>query len=211
MHVYREWVARTDHDYPPFFGVKALASLYADFGLFEDAEALLQEGMKLRPPKADWVEMRQAEFHDAFGDLYVKWGQLDKAKASYQEAVRMYPLGKPPYGQHLLPRRAKKVAGKLRLLSLASLEGATLKDGTWRETALGYSGDIKLTVKIDGGRIADIKTQHQEKIDQNACVIIPKRIIDKQSLQVDGVSGATVSKDALVAGTLRALQQAGLK
>ena len=123
----------------------------------------------------------------------------------------MYPLGKPPYGRHLLPRRAKKVEGKLRVLSLASLEGATLKDGTWRETALGYSGDIKLTVKIDGGRIADINAQHQEKIDQNACVILPKRIIEKQSLQVDGISGATVTKDALMSGTLRALQQAGLK
>ena len=108
VHVYRKWVARTDHDYPPFFGVKALASLYADFGLFEDAEAVLKKGILLKPPKAAWVEMRQAEFHDAFGDLYTKWGRLDKAKASYQEAVRMYPLGKPPYGRHLLPRRAKK-------------------------------------------------------------------------------------------------------
>jgi len=42
-------------------------------------------------------------------------------------------------------------------------------------------------------------------------VIIPKRIIDKQSLQVDGVTGATVTKDAIVAGTLQALRQAGLK
>jgi uncharacterized protein with FMN-binding domain len=42
-------------------------------------------------------------------------------------------------------------------------------------------------------------------------VIIPKRIIEKQSLQVDGISGATVSKDVLVSGTLRALKQAGLK
>lgn len=108
VHVYREWVARTDHDYPPFFGVKALASLYADFGLFEDAEELLKKGLAMRPPKAAWVEMRQAEFHDAFGDLYAKWGKIDKAKASYREAVRMYPLGKPPYGRHLLPRRAKK-------------------------------------------------------------------------------------------------------
>jgi uncharacterized protein with FMN-binding domain len=211
VHVYREWVARTDHDYPPFFGVKALASLYADLGLFEDAETLLEKGIAMRPPKAEWVEMRQAEFHDAFGDLYSKWGKLDKAKASYKEAVRMYPLGKPPYGRHLLPRRAKKIEGKLRVLSLASFKGTTLNDGSYRETALGYSGDIKLTVKIDGGRIADIQAEHQEKIDQNACVIIPKRIIEKQSLQVDGISGATVTKDALMSGTLRALQQAGLE
>ena len=211
IHVYREWVARTDHDNPPYFGLQALASLYTDNGLFEEAEKLLEQGLTLAPPKSESLEMRQAEFHDALGDLYARWGQLDKAKASYGEAARLYPLGKPSYGGHLLPRRAKKVEDKLRLLSLASLEGASLNDGTYQETALGYSGDVKLTVKIEGGRIAEINTQHEEKIDQNACVIIPKRIIEKQSLQVDGISGATVSKDAVVSGTLRALQQAGLK
>lgn len=211
VYVFREWVARSDHDYPPYFGLQALASLYADYGLFEDAEKLLQQGLVTPPPTAEWKEMRQAEFHDSLGDLYAKWGQLEKAKTSYQESARLYPLGKPPYGRHLLPRRAKKVEGKLRLLSLASLEGATLKDGTFQETALGYSGDIKLTVKIDGGRIADIGIQHQEKIDQNACVVIPKRIIEKQSLQVDGITGATVTKDAIVGGTLEALKRAGLE
>ena len=33
VHVYREWLARTDHSYPPYFGIKALASLYAGYGL----------------------------------------------------------------------------------------------------------------------------------------------------------------------------------
>ncbi|MFP6762224.1 MAG: FMN-binding protein [Planctomycetaceae bacterium] len=41
--------------------------------------------------------------------------------------------------------------------------------------------------------------------------IIPQRIIARQNLQVDGITGATITKDALVAGTLRALKQAGLK
>lgn len=211
IHVYREWVAKTDHAYPPYFGLKALASLYADYGLFEEAEGLLERGLKMSPPDPKWNEMRQAEMHDAFGDLYARWEKTDKAKASYQEAARLYPLGKPPYGRHLLPRRAKKVQGKLDLLSKTSLDGTSLRDGRFRETALGYSGDIKLTIDVKDGRIADIDVQHQEKIDQNACVMIPRRIISKQSLQVDGISGATVTKDAIVAGTLRALKKAGLK
>jgi fumarate reductase flavoprotein subunit len=92
-----------------------------------------------------------------------------------------------------------------------SLKEAALSDGTYRETALGYSGDIKLTVKIEGGKIADIRVQHQEKIDQNACKLIPQHIIEQQSLQVDAISGATVTKDAILAGTLRALKKAELK
>jgi len=211
VHVYREWLSHSNHDFPPFFGFKALASLYCDYGLFEDAEKQLEQGMAIPSPKAAWKEVRQAEFHDAFGDLYARWGQLEKAKASYREAIRLFPLGKPPYGQHLLPRKARKVGGKLRLLTLNSLAGTQLKDGTFRESAVGYSGDIHLTVRTQGGRIVDIQVKHQEKIDQNASTIIPRRIIARQGLQVDGITGATVTKDALVTGTLRALKQAGLK
>lgn len=210
--VYREWVAKTDHTYPPYFGVKALASLYSGYGLFEEAEVVLNGGMKFSPPDAKWNEIRKAEMHDALGDLYAAWGKVDQAKASYQEAARLFPLGKPPYGRHLLPRKAKKVQSKLDLLSKASLEGTSLRDGRYNETALGYSGDIQLAVEVKGGRIANVNvTKHQEKIDQNACKVIPQRIVDKHSLQVDGISGATVTKDAIVDGTLRALKKAGLK
>lgn len=212
VHVYREWVAKTDHTYPPYFGVKALASLYAGYGMFEEAEVVLNGGMKFSPPKASWREIRKAEMHDALGDLYAAWGKVDEAKASYQEAARLFPLGKPPYGRHLLPRKAKKVQSKLDLLSMASLAGASLRDGRYNETALGYSGDIQLAVEVKGGRIANVRvTKHEEKIDQNACVLIPQRIVGKKSLQVDGISGATVTKDAIVGGALRALKKAGLK
>ena len=61
------------------------------------------------------------------------------------------------------------------------------------------------------GKIADIRLTHEEKIDQNACVLIPQRIVDAQSLQVDGISGATVTKDAIVHGVYRCLKQAGLR
>jgi uncharacterized protein with FMN-binding domain len=208
---FRERLAETEHEYPPYFDLKGLASLYTDRGMFSEAEKLLLKGLDWAPPKAEWLEMRQAEMHDSIGDLYAAWGRLDDARTHYQESVRLYPLGKPPYGKHLLPRRAKKVQAKLDLLSIQSLEGTTLQDGTYQPTALGYTGDLKLTVDIKGGRIDDIQIEHTEKIDQGATTIIPQRIIEAQSLAVDGVSGATVTKDAIVTGTLEALRKAGLK
>ena len=211
IKAYRIRLERTDLSYPPFFGVRALASLYVENGVYEEAEKVLQKGMTLKSPDPKWDEMRTAEMHDSFGDLYAAWGKLDLAKENYREAVRIYPLGKPPYGRHLLPRNAKKVQSKLDLLEMQSLDGATLRDGQYRENALGYSGDVKLTVAVAGGRIANIQVEHQEKIDQNACKLIPERIVQQQSLLVDGVTGATVTKDAIVAGTLRALKKAGLQ
>ena len=208
---FRERLAEGEHEYPPYFDLKALASLYTDRGMFSEAEKLLLNGLDWAPPKAEWLEMRQAEMHDSLADLYAAWGRLDDARTHYQASARLYPLGKPPYGRHLLPRRAKKVRAKLDLLSMRSLEGATLKDGQWKHTALGYSGDVHVNVTISGGRIGAIDIQHEEKIDQGAATIIPQRIVESQSLAVDGVSGATVTKDAIVTGTLEALRKAGLK
>ena len=201
----------SEFKWPPYFGANALASLYTDRGLYSAAEKVLKDTLTWKPPEPQWTEMRLAESHDALGDLYAAWARLDDARTHYQESVRLYPLGKPPYGRHLLPRRAKKVQNKLDLLSMRSLEGATLKDGTWKHTALGYSGDVHVNVTISGGRIDAINIQHKEKIDQGAATTIPQRIVESQSLAVDGVSGATVTKDAIVSGTLEALRKAGLK
>ena len=197
-------------DFTPYHAIVSIASLYSGFGEFERAKAHLDKGMN-NLPDPPWKTMRQAELHDAYGDLYVAWGNRDEAKRHYREAIRLYPTATPKYGRHLLPRRASKVQSKLDLLNFGSLRTAKLSDGRYEEKALGYSGDIDLVVTIKSGRIDEIDVDHQEKIDQGACVLIPKRIIDEQSLQVDGISGATITKDALVAGTYRALKKAGLE
>jgi len=206
---FQEWLPEQT-EYLLLRGWTALASLYVEYGEFELAEQTLKT-LITKVPDHEMPLMREAEAHDAFGDLYVAWGMIDKAKHHYSEAVRLYPQGKPKYGRHLLPRRAKKVQSKLDLLSFGALEGVSLRDGRYRQKTLGYSGDINLTVVVKNGRVSDITLTHQEKIDQNACVIIPRRITDEQSLKVDGVTGATITKDAIVDGTFQALKQAGLK
>jgi uncharacterized protein with FMN-binding domain len=187
-----------------------LASLYAKYQAFDRAKATLDVALQALP-EPPWRIMREADVQDANGDLYVAWGRPDEARPYYERAVQLYPTAKPPYGGHLLPRRSAKVQAKLDLLAFESLATTRLRDGTFRDSALGYAGDIRVTVKISGGRMADIQLEHEEKIDQNACVLIPQRIIDQQSLLVDGVSGATVTKDAIVAGVYQCLKQAGLE
>ncbi len=155
--------------------------------------------------------MREADLAAAYGDLYAAWGQRDEAKQYYARAVMLYPTAKPPYGGHLLRRHAAKVQSKLDLLTLRSLATAALRDGQYRDKALGYAGDINLTVTIAEGKIADIQLTHEEKIDQNACVLVPQRIVEQQTLQVDAISGATVTQEAIVNGVFRCLKKAGLQ
>ena len=59
--------------------------------------------------------------------------------------------------------------------------------------------------------MADITIRHEEKIDQNACTLVPRQIIDSQSLQLDAITGATVTTDAIVNGVHRCLKKAGLQ
>lgn len=198
------------HENTPIHSHMTLASLYAQYDAFEEAKATLDVAMNALPDPP-WKIMRRADLLVALGDLYAAWDQPDAAKDYYRQAAELYPTAKPPYGGHTLPRRAAAAQVKLDRLTLRSLSSTTLKDGEYRDTALGYAGDIHLTVAIDAGRIADIQVRHEEKIDQNACVLIPQWIVEKQTLQVDGISGATVTRDAIVNGTFRCLKKAGLK
>jgi uncharacterized protein with FMN-binding domain len=209
IRAYEEFLKKP-HPQTPIFGYKSLSALYASFQKYDLAKAWLDRAMKKLPPPP-YRTMREAEFHEAYGDLYLQWGKTELARTHYTESVRLYPIAKPKYGRHLLPKRAAKVQTKLDLISVRSLKSAKLQDGVYRATALGYSGDVHVTVKIQNGRIATISVQHKEKIEQNASKIIPRSIIEKQSLEVDGISGATITKDAIVTGTLRALKKAGLK
>lgn len=198
------------HEHAPIHSYITLASLYGQFKEFERGKEMLDVAMP-QLPEPPWGTMRQADLMRAYGDLYAQWDNVDEAKRCYAEAGRLYPTAKPPYGGHLLPRRAADCQAKLDLLTFQSLATAQLRDGQYLDKALGYAGDIDLTVEIQGGKIADIQLRHEEKIDQNACVIIPQRIVEQQSLLVDGISGATVTKDAIVAGVYRCLKQAGLQ
>jgi len=42
---------------------------------------------------------------------------------------------------------------------------------------------------VRNARIADVKLDHREKADLGARTILPERIIEKQSVEVDGVTG----------------------
>jgi uncharacterized protein with FMN-binding domain len=140
-------------------------------------------------------------------------GDLAKAREHYAAAMRLYPMSDQPYGRHLLARHVAKVKTKLDLLAMQSLATTRLRDGAFTGKAMGYSDkkDLEVTVTIRTGKIADVRVQHEEKIELNAAKIIPQRMVEKQSLQVDGVTGATVTCQGIVEGAFQALKQAGLQ
>ncbi len=150
--------------------------------------------------------------HLTLASLYAQFGAFAKAQATLDVAMQNLPA--PPW--QMMRRADVSVAlGDLYVAwdkaEIAKGCSATLADGEYRDTALGYAGDIDMTLRIEGGQIADLQIRHEEKIDQNACVLIPQWIVEQQTLQVDGISGATVTRDAIINGAYRCLKQAGLK
>ncbi len=191
---------------------RCYASCLSHFGEYTKALQVLSQATNDLPAKP-WRTSSMAGIQDHYCDLYAKMGDLAKAREHYAEAVRLYPASDQPYGRHLLPRQVAKVKTKLDLLTLQSLATSRLRDGAYTGRALGYSDkkDMEVAVTIRAGKIANVTVDHEEKIDLNATKIIPLRIIEKQSLQVDGVTGATITSQAIVEGAFQALKKAGLQ
>ena len=187
-----------------------LMSCYRTFGEYAKAKATGLLAMK-NLPTDKWQVANQAAVYDALGDLYAELGDKAQAREHYVKAIELFPKSKQPYGRHLLSRRAVKVRGKIDLLDIGALEPGKLADGKYSGDSLGYTGPLRVTVTVRRGRIADIAVRHTEKIHQNSTKIIPKRIVETQSLKVDAVTGATVTSQAIVGATLDAIRKAGRK
>lgn len=86
------------------------------------------------------------------------------------------------------------------------------KDGVYEGTGYGYRPDLKVLVTIKDGLIKDISiVSHNEvgeKFYKPAFDYIPKKIIDKQTYDIDAVSGSTYSSNGVIDAVKNALSKA---
>lgn len=83
------------------------------------------------------------------------------------------------------------------------------KDGKYKTSAEGLHGNGIVETEFKDNKINNIKIlsgagDYQEKANQT----IVKEILDKQVPEVDAVSGATVSSNAIMEAVKRAMQEA---
>ncbi len=98
------------------------------------------------------------------------------------------------------------------LLSVVSCGGKKLTDGTYTGSADGHHGPVAVEVTVSGGKIAAVKvTDHNETagISDAAIADIPAAIVKANSANVDIVSGATHTSDAIINAVKAALATAG--
>ncbi|MBF1101362.1 MAG: FMN-binding protein, partial [Solobacterium sp.] len=114
-----------------------------------------------------------------------------------------------------------KKFGKLMLSAMlaCSLFGCTqkaggAKDGEFSASEKGFGGDIKVTLKVSGGKVEDVTIDASKETPDKggaAAEQLAKEIKEKQSPNVDAVSGSTISSEAIIKAAKSAFEQAGLK
>ncbi|MDO5456704.1 MAG: FMN-binding protein, partial [Eubacteriales bacterium] len=84
--------------------------------------------------------------------------------------------------------------------------------GTYTETATGFGGEISVTTTVSESKIEDVKIEgdHEtENIGTFAVEMLPERILAAQSPNVDALTGATVTSNAILSAFKKTLTDAG--
>lgn len=87
-----------------------------------------------------------------------------------------------------------------------------LTDGTYNAVSKGHNGDVAVDVTVADGKISDVKVaSHAETpgLGDTAMNKIAEKMVEHNSVNIDTVSGATFSSNALITGVKDALKQAG--
>ena len=87
----------------------------------------------------------------------------------------------------------------------------TLKDGTYTATVDGQSGPMTVVTTIEGGKIAAVEvTENNEtpSIAAAALETVPAKIVETNSVDVDGVSGASLTSGRIMKAVAQCLTEA---
>lgn len=95
-------------------------------------------------------------------------------------------------------------------VTLVGCGGAKYEDGVWEGEGQGMS-TIKVAVTVEEGKIAKVEVldhDETEGFSEEALEDIPEAIVNKNSTDVDGISGATMTSDGIKEAVNNALEGA---
>ncbi|MSB16577.1 FMN-binding protein [Finegoldia magna] len=100
---------------------------------------------------------------------------------------------------------------KTQIASDSNVEG--LKDGEYEGISQGYGGDFKVKIKIKNGELSAINvvTNNETPEYYEKASVIIAQILEKGNTDVDSISGATISSEAIKNAVRDALHKAGSK
>ena len=162
---------------------------------------------------ADRLGPRLVKRNLSAGSTYLYAGDALRAVGDLKRAMEYYQrvLDEPEglKGRVELNRkRAEANIAAIELYELLDLQ--QVPDGTYSDQSIGFSGPIHVDVTVRSGRIEAVTvSRHEERQFYAAITDTPAQIIAKQSVQgIDATSHATVTAEAIVNATAKALAKA---
>ncbi len=126
-----------------------------------------------------------------------------------QEALGYYQkvLAATSGGGDLKQAKERAQASMDAVKLVDTLDIKRVPDGVYQDSSVGYSGQVFVEVSVAGGRISDVKvTRHTEKQWYSSITDTRRQILLKQGAKgVDATSGATITSEAMLNATLKAL------
>ncbi len=162
------------------------------------------------------LKLADANASGAYADVALLYaGDACRTCGKYAEALRYYQRamqvpfsgrGKGRYERNM--RRAAANAEAIKLYELLDL--SKVPDGTYRASSVGYEAEVYVEVVVKEHRIVSVRvTDHREKQYYASMTEVPRRIVERQSVKgIDAVSGATLTSEAIVNATAKALAAA---
>jgi len=143
---------------------------------------------------------------------YLTAGDACRLAGHYKEALAYYEkvlAAKSADGREddVKKDRERAQASMQAIRLFDTLNVAQVPDGTHRASSLAYAGPLHVEVGVRGGRIESVRvTEHQEKQFYSALTETPHQIIARQGVKgVDAVTGATMTSEAIINATAKAL------
>jgi uncharacterized protein with FMN-binding domain len=171
----------------------SIIKLWAEMGEFDRA-------MKLVPQVAE--DGRDDVAYLAAGDACRLFGKYQEAITWYQRALRAQSKG-GDVKRNLERARASIDAVKV----FDSLDLSKIADGAYRASSVAFTGPLEVEVTIRSARIENVRvTRHTEKQFYASIKDTTAQIISKQSVKgIDATSGATITSEAIINATAKAL------
>ena len=137
-------------------------------------------------------------------------GDACRLAEDYKRAIKYYERviaanGRNEQYERRARARAQQSIDSIRQFELLDLN--KVADGEYEAETIAYEGPLRVRVVVKSGKIESVAvTKHKEKQYYSALRDIPQQIIAKQSLKdVDATSRATITAEAIVSATAKAL------
>lgn len=145
---------------------------------------------------------------------YLAAGDACRREGKYKEAESYYrKVLETKRGSNDLKQNKKRAQASIEgIKAVTSVKLSRVRDGTHAGNAIGYAGQVYVAVVVKARRIKSVKvTRHKEKGFGTSLVDVPEQIVRKQGIKgVDAVTGATLTSEAIINATVKALA-AGMK